>query len=95
MEIIQIIKDYLERIGMNKIINLIMDDWFVSLISIFYSGYNFAIAIIAINNCEYVETGVAALLSILSFGTGYVLWKRNTDVEDEEQHKHKKAIRTK
>ena len=93
------IKDYLERIGMNKIIKLIMDDWFVSLISIFYSGYNFAIAVIAINNCQYVETGFAALFSILSFGTGYVLWKRNTDMEDEEnreqKHKRRKAVKTK
>lgn len=79
---------------MNKIIKLIMDDWFVSLISIFYSGYNFAIAVIAINNCQYVETGFAALFSILSFGTGYVLWKRNADMEDEEQQ-HKKTVKSK
>ncbi|WP_131469358.1 hypothetical protein [Ruminiclostridium cellobioparum] len=78
---------------MKKIINLIMDDWFVSLISISYSGYNFAIAVIAINNCQYVETGAAALFSILSFGTGYVLWKRNNDMEDEQQHK--KTVKSK
>ena len=80
---------------MKKLICLVMDDWFISLISIFFSGYNFTIAIIAINNCEYVETGVSALFSILSFGTGYALWKRNTDVGDEEQHKHKKVVKAK
>ena len=72
-----------------------MDDWFVSLISIFFSSYNFAIAIIAINNGEYIETVVSAFFSILCFSTGYVLWKRNREEDENQKHRHRKIIKAK
>jgi hypothetical protein len=80
---------------MKKIFDLVMDDWFVSLLSVFFSGYLFSLSLISMNNFNYVESGISAFFSIMSFTSAYILWKRNTAVEDEVPHKHKKVVKAK
>jgi hypothetical protein len=80
---------------LDKILDLVMDDWFISLLSIFFSGYLFALSLISMNNFDYVQSAISAVFSIMSFTSAYILWKRNTAIEDEAQHKHKKVVKVK